>query len=1586
MKKYILLISIIILHISLWGLLIEIPGNAQNSLVEYEQLDSDDITLEFNLDHYEREEISRENQSYSKISYPEAGSLLETGMPDLPIFSRLIAIPNEGTPHLTITYMNSHTIKDIMIYPQEELAESDSEQNTFSINTEYYQQGNLYPAGAAELGEPAIMRDIRLVKITFMPFQYNASARELTVHDNICLTLSITGSKGTNIKSMNRPSSGAFKSLYSSMILNHSELENLRDEFQRPAILFIYPPVNNVADNLQYLLDWKNKKGFDVTAASTNETGNSAPQIKSYIQNAYDNWENPPEYVVLVGDVNGSISLPSWYENWSGTQGIGDHPYSQLEGNDILADIVLGRISVNSIYDLQTVIAKSINYEREPYLANPQWFEKAILFAYGGPAKIAICETVKGYISTHNNDFSFSEIYYSNWVYSLDQALNSGASYLCWRSQGVDCDWNNNNINALSNGWMLPYGVLSTCYTADIYGNSLSEAFVKAGTASVPKGGIAAVGSSTGMTSGCFNNCITNGIYYGIFIDNIYSTGGALLRGKLNLYQQYPDNPSYHVNCWSHCNNLMGDPSIDLWTGIPQPMNVDIPEEIAYGTNYLEVCLTDEAGTPIENGWVTARGIDDYYQTGYTDSQGMYYLDLNGVEVSQEYEITITSHNNIPVEEVFEIIQAEYNLNVTQISYIDTEGDGIPNPGEEIALQLTIANNGTIDLNDINAELISESDYVSLINSTTNLGDITSGSETLNSNLSVYIDPATPGGSRAQLNLILTADGETWEIPLFIDISGALLYIDNYVAQDPNGIVDPGESADIYFMIENIGAIPVTSIYGKLACLDQRISIQDSMGFFGDIAPGNTAYNFSDTFEITASSNIIPGSQIPITINFTNSDGYNETCPFLIEIGTITEEDPLGPEEYGYYCYDDGDTAYDDCPVYDWIEINSIGDNLGIFSPGDEADLEDVDLPADFSFVFYGVEYDLITVCSAGWICPGGTNAASFMNWLLPGPGGPSPMIAAFWDDIHNGYNGDVYSYYDAVQHYFVIEWDDMKNEHNNEEETFQIILYDPDYYPTTTGDSKIKIQYKEFANANIGEYPYHGADHGLYCTVGLEDHTATRGLLYTYNNSYSTAAKPITDETALLFTVSSIPPDGPFLTLVDYVAYAGDDNFIEAGEEAEISLTLENLGGESANNIQVVITGTDQFIEIVNDTGVCELVPANGTVTIDDAFTISISENIPDFYTFSLDVSISSDEDSWNQLIMLTAYEANTFAVYPPAIEHELIWGNADSTSFEITNIGDLDVNFYIRTDDTSTTRDITGSYIVCNTDGFTPGETTSWIFTVFNAATDIEWISDAWIQFPLGVTVNNATNFAGGTGGDMIWDGTTGTGANVNWHGLSTNEWGVLHNGESASTEIDVTLSTEFAGDMTINYIIGGDGYGEDPHFVDGEIMLEYPLRWINLSMSSGTIAPGSSQEITVNFDSSDILEAVYTCNIVITSDSWDTKTIPVTLSPANNNSDPQQIPAWDLLLQNYPNPFNPQTAIPFNLSQQADKVTLKVYNLKGQVIRTLMNAPCEAGYYTLNWDGKDNYGKEVASGVYFSNLSVNGKRQSRKMLMIK
>ena len=88
---------------------------------------------------------------------------------------------------------------------------------------------------------------------------------------------------------------------------------------------------------------------------------------------------------------------------------------------------------------------------------------------------------------------------------------------------------------------------------------------------------------------------------------------------------------------------------------------------------------------------------------------------------------------------------------------------------------------------------------------------------------------------------------------------------------------------------------------------------------------------------------------------------------------------------------------------------------------------------------------------------------------------------------------------------------------------------------------------------------------------------------------------------------------------------------------------------------------------------------------------------------------------------------------------------------------------------------------------------------------------------------------------------------------------------------------------------------------------------------------------------------------------------------------------------LFGNYPNPFNPSTTISYQLSTNSD-VTLTIYNIKGQKVKTLVNKTLPAGRYSVVWNGKDNNNKQTSSGIYFYKLSVENHQQNRKMLLLK
>ncbi len=87
----------------------------------------------------------------------------------------------------------------------------------------------------------------------------------------------------------------------------------------------------------------------------------------------------------------------------------------------------------------------------------------------------------------------------------------------------------------------------------------------------------------------------------------------------------------------------------------------------------------------------------------------------------------------------------------------------------------------------------------------------------------------------------------------------------------------------------------------------------------------------------------------------------------------------------------------------------------------------------------------------------------------------------------------------------------------------------------------------------------------------------------------------------------------------------------------------------------------------------------------------------------------------------------------------------------------------------------------------------------------------------------------------------------------------------------------------------------------------------------------------------------------------------------------------------ISNYPNPFNPETTISYSIAKVA-KVKLDIYNLKGQLVKTLVNKELNAGSHSVNWDGKDMNDRSVSSGVYFYRLTTPDFTQSKKMIMMK
>ncbi|MCK4653228.1 MAG: hypothetical protein KAU01_02160, partial [Candidatus Cloacimonetes bacterium] len=499
MRKEILVSLLLLIFSTAHAIWIDIPENSDKRLFDHTSYGKETTEINFSLNGYAVETVTEKGETYQKISYLNEGEFLETGKPALPRFTRMIAIPDQGDVSIEILDFEEEILSNLTIYPSQELQLDNQPQNgEFIIDERYYSTGEVFPSRIIEAGEPAIMRDLRVVTVTVNPFQYNPKTHELKIIKNIEFIVNCEGSGGVNIKTHTRPRSRFFESTYKTSVLNYNSTSSREDEFHQPCYLFIYPNDATVLTNLENLSDWKRQKGFEVHLASTAVTGTTFPLIKAYIQDAYDTWSNPPEFICLVGDAGGSYNIPTDHIGY----GEGDHGYVMLEGGDVLADALIGRLSFNSIIELQTIIYKILNYEKEPYLGTTDWYEKVLLVADPGLSGTSTIDTkqhIKTMMLVNNPDINPIEVYSGSFSSQMTSNINSGVSYFNYRGWLGMSGFSNSSIQSLNNGPMLPVAIILTCGTGDFEGtsNCRSELFLKVGSPGSPKGGIAAIGTAT---------------------------------------------------------------------------------------------------------------------------------------------------------------------------------------------------------------------------------------------------------------------------------------------------------------------------------------------------------------------------------------------------------------------------------------------------------------------------------------------------------------------------------------------------------------------------------------------------------------------------------------------------------------------------------------------------------------------------------------------------------------------------------------------------------------------------------------------------------------------------------------------------------------------------------------------------------------------------------------------------------------------------------------------------------------------------------------------------------------------------------
>jgi hypothetical protein len=1006
----------------------------------------------------------------------------------------------------------------------------------------------------------------------------------------------------------------------------------------RPESYLIITPPAYVGNTLNTFVNWKKARGHTVRVATTTETGTTNQQIKNYIQNAYDTWDEPPVFIMLIGDVDGTNPLPAWQEpGFFHPWDISDHRYTLLDGTDWLPDAFIGRLSVSSTAQLQTVINKCVNYESQPFEPTGAWRTRMLITGVRASASFyptynSSWQTLQ-WVGRQCLAHGYSEIDSvpapPGTTSQITAAINAGVSFAGYRGFGAPDMWDFpqfmvSDVNSLTNGQRLPVVTSIVCGGGafDSQSPCLGEAFLRAGTPANPAGAIGFIGPSELDTKTRWNNTNISGIYEGILFENIQTLAAAMLRGKLELMREFPNNISNNtpdsdrsVSFYFFCYNLLGDPGLTFFVGPVRDLSASVPDSATQGLPTLSFPVT-ENGAPLADVWGTIRQGDSVYSRAASDSTGHMILALPG-SLTGVVVVTLTKPRHEPQQDTVHIVSRASGVAAQSFRIADDgthtsigNGDGIPDAGERVAMGVTLRNFGTSPFAGGILSIVSNTNALSIVSGQVAVPALAVGAETDTLFLTADVASLCGDGQNALITWSITPGSMSWQTSL--DIHAPRLSAVSVRTDGADANPNPNSTSWIALGISNLGRAIMPAGIVTLHSTDSRLTLLDSVAAYPAIAPGATVQPADQGFHAALGS-FYPGDWAQVEL--TDNDGSaSSPFDFPLPIGNLQGSDPTHPDGYGYRAFQNTDTAYAESPAYEWVEIDPTRGGLGtlcnIPDTGSGHDTTAV-ISLPFNFTFYGHTYNHIGICSNGFISFGQSIESYFRNYSLPAIASPDQMVCAFWDDLFVPSDGHICTYYDSEDGRFIIEWSRLRNATNNSmEETFEILLYDTGCWNTRTGDGDILVQYLTFNNVDTWDN---------YATVGIQDHVQGYALQVTYANQLSPGVSAIQSGQSILFTTGR-PQGTPWFGYAGNVvdddnqggSHGNGDGVVQNGETIQLSIRLCNSGTAIAPAQSAVLYSTDPYAVRLDSTLIVPSV-APGDTVVSTSVRVHLLPSSPD-------------------------------------------------------------------------------------------------------------------------------------------------------------------------------------------------------------------------------------------------------------------------------------------------------------------------------------------------------------------------------------
>ncbi|OFX88084.1 MAG: hypothetical protein A2W99_10955 [Bacteroidetes bacterium GWF2_33_16] len=860
---------------------------------------------------------------FGEITADGMSKTYSSGNPDLPLFGKLIEIPANQTVKLAVInykekqiQLANYSITEKIIPAQESMSKSDDpEKIPFKINKDIYSRNRFYKNEFITFEDRGYLRDKHLGFIQISPFEYNPVTNTLLVKYDFEIEVQFVPDNKSNIKIDDRLKSSYFENL---PIQTINEISDTKALIQGP-VKYVIVSDPMFETTLQPFIEWKKLKGFDVISAYTNNplVGNTATTIKAYLKDLYDNPSNgiSPTFVLLVGDV---AQVPASYVSSHSS----DLYYYEYTG-DKLPEVFGGRFSATTIEQLQPQIDKTLQVEKY-LMPDPSYLNNVVIIA-GADAS---------YAPTYGNGFvNYTNTYYTNsanginsisYLYptsaSADETIRTNisngvalANYTahCSSSGWSDPTFSIDNVASMTNANKYPLMIGNCCESLSFGGNCFGEELLRAAN----KGAVGYIGASNlsywdedfywaiGVAPISANPTYEGsglGAYDRFFhLNNEAKNDWFITQGQINVAGNLAVEASSSTRkaYYWEIYHLMGDPSLTPFVKVPTILSSSYNNEIIVGSPNYEVITEEDAFVALSFNGVLL----DAKMAG---SDGLVVLSFSALPEVGIANLVITKQNRIPVIEEISIIPSTTPYIIKDlVNAIDITGNnnGILEYGENISLNVQLKNVSTIyDAFAVVAKLQTSDSVITPIDSIENYGTILKDTVSLIENAYQFVLKNTIQDQHLlQFNFQITGSDASsnpyiWNSKASYLINAPNLIIGNLIIDDSgfnaNGIVDPGETVTLKWIVQNTGHADISGLTGLLEYVSGSTLVtinQNTTNEFILIA-GET-----DTLELTITVSALENKETPVELKFSLVDNqfdfYTKSKTETIIIGEIPE-------------------------------------------------------------------------------------------------------------------------------------------------------------------------------------------------------------------------------------------------------------------------------------------------------------------------------------------------------------------------------------------------------------------------------------------------------------------------------------------------------------------------------------------------------------------------------------------------------------------------------------------------------------------------------------------------------------------------